>query len=275
MALFTASLNSGSNGNCYYVGNESEAILVDAGLSCRETEKRMRKLDLDIHRVKAIFISHEHGDHIRGLPTLAHKYSIPVYITPTTARYGPHLIGHLSVQFRDGEPVEIGSLTIHPFSKAHDAADPHSFVISSNGVHVGVFTDIGKVCDNLVYYFSQCHAAYLETNYDEYMLENGKYPLHLKNRIRNGEGHLSNRQALELFLAHRPPHQTHLFLAHLSEQNNHPDKALEAFALYQKDMHISVASRYEASGLYHIRSNNTYPLRPKPSYLGRQMNLFH
>jgi phosphoribosyl 1,2-cyclic phosphodiesterase len=107
------------------------------------------------------------------------------------------------------------------------------------------------------------------------MLEHGRYPIHLKNRIRNGEGHLSNRQALELFLAHRPPHQTHLFLAHLSEQNNHPDKALEAFALYQKDMHISVASRYEASGLYHIRSNNTYPLRPKPSYLGRQMNLFH
>src|ERR1700748_534984 len=84
MSLFTASINSGSNGNCYYVGNATEAVLIDAGLSCRETEKRMRRLDLDIRKVKAIFLSHEHGDHIKGAEVISNKHQIPVYITPQT-----------------------------------------------------------------------------------------------------------------------------------------------------------------------------------------------
>src|SRR5687768_116180 len=87
MSLFITSLNSGSNGNCYYVGNDTEAILVDAGISCRETEKRMKRLGLSMDKVQAIFVSHEHSDHIRGIPVLAKKYSLPVYITPGTLRY--------------------------------------------------------------------------------------------------------------------------------------------------------------------------------------------
>src|SRR3954470_13344261 len=124
MALFITSLNSGSNGNCYYIGNNTEAVLVDVGISCRETEKRMKLLGLDIKKVKAIFVSHEHGDHIKGVSTLANKYNLPVYITSLTAKHGPILIKHLSKTFTAGERVSIGQLSVTAFVKKHDANDP-------------------------------------------------------------------------------------------------------------------------------------------------------
>lgn len=272
MSIQTASLNSGSNGNCYYVGNPHNAVLIDAGLSCRETEIRMRKLELDIHSVKAIFISHEHTDHIKGLSTLAHKYSLPVYITSKTAGNGPRLIRHLAVPFRDEEPVQVGDLTIIPFSKAHDAIDPHSFIIRRKNLVVGVLTDIGEPCHKLIHYFKQCHAAFLESNYDEDMLENGRYPIHLKNRIRGGNGHLSNKQALDLFINHRAPYLSHLFLSHLSQHNNSPEIVKNLFSTHAKGTMIEIASRHEATGVYTIQSecgDDHVPLQ-KPV----QMNLF-
>ncbi len=252
MALFITSLNSGSNGNCYYIGNSNEAVLIDVGLSCRETEKRMKQLGLDIKKVKAIFISHEHGDHIKGVPVLAHKYSLPVYITSITATYGPRLISHLAKTFIANEPIAIGELLVTAFTKQHDAADPHSFIITCNQITVGVFTDIGIACRQVIHYFKQCHAIFLEANYDEDLLENGRYPLHLKNRIRGGEGHLSNKQALELFINHRPLFMTHVLLSHLSKENNTPQLAKQLFMPHADGVEIIVASRNEASAVYTI-----------------------
>ena len=171
MALQIASINSGSNGNCYYIGNEQEAVLIDAGISCRETEKRMKKMGLDMARVKAIFVSHEHGDHIKGVTTMANRYYLPVYITQKTAGNGPRLIRHLSKPFVADEPIIIGDLAITPFVKKHDAVDPHSFIISDPTTTVGVFTDIGIACEQVTDYFKKCHAVFLEANYDEEMLE--------------------------------------------------------------------------------------------------------
>jgi phosphoribosyl 1,2-cyclic phosphodiesterase len=255
MALFTASLNSGSNGNCYYVGNKEDAVLIDAGLSCREIERRMKELGLSMQVIKAIFISHEHTDHIKGLTTLANRYYLPVYITEPTAKAGTKLIRHLSRTFVEHEPVQVGTLTVTAFSKHHDAIDPYSFIVTGNGISVGVFTDIGKPCDRLVHYFRQCHAAYLESNYDEVMLENGRYPIHLKNRIRSGNGHLSNRQALDLFIKHRSPELSHLFLSHLSKENNDPKLVQELFLKYADNTKIVIASRYEATEVFHIRND--------------------
>ena len=197
MSLFIASLNSGSSGNCYYVGNESEAVLVDAGISCREIEKRMKNLDLKIEKVKSVFISHEHTDHIRGIDRLARKYNLPVYITPATQGNTRLAFKRLQVlSFKAGEAITIGNLNIIPFVKKHDAADPYSFVIEYNGIKVGVITDIGIACNEVIRYFKQCHACFLESNYDEEMLETGYYPLRLNNRIRGGQVHLSKREAL-------------------------------------------------------------------------------
>ncbi|MBN8700894.1 MAG: MBL fold metallo-hydrolase [Chitinophagales bacterium] len=253
MSLFIASLNSGSNGNCYYIGSSHDAVLIDVGISCRETEKRMKALGLNIKNVRAIFVSHEHGDHIKGVSTLANKYSLPVYITGKTALQGPRLIRHLSRSFIANETVQTGDLTIIPFRKQHDAADPHSFVIEGKGIRIGVFTDIGEVCSEVIRYFGTCHAAFLEANYDEKMLEQGRYPIHLKNRIRGGHGHLSNRQALELFLQHRSPQLSHLLLSHLSKENNSPERAMELFAPHANGTEILVASRYSPSAVYEIR----------------------
>lgn len=276
MSLYISSLNSGSNGNCYYVGSNTDAVLIDVGISCRETEKRMKLAGLDMKKVRAIFVSHEHGDHIKGVSTLANKYQLPVYITELTAKHGPILIRHLSKQFSANENITIGNLTVTPFIKYHDANDPHSFTISCNDITVGVFTDIGRTCDQLIYHFQKCHAAFLESNYDEEMLENGRYPFHLKNRIRGGHGHLSNREALELFINHRPAFMSHLLLSHLSKENNSPELAASLFSKHAGNTSIIVASRYKATDVFHITpdlaTNSTpyyYAARPsRPLQLG-------
>lgn len=253
MALFISSLNTGSNGNCFYIGNADEAILVDAGLSCKETEIRMQRLSLRMDKVKAIFISHEHSDHIRGVPVLAKKYQLPVYITHNTFLGGKQrLQEHLIQPFAAYTPIQLGNLQVTAFPKKHDAAEPHSFIISCNGITVGVFTDIGSHCDHVINNFKNCHAAFLEANYDEEMLDKGRYPYYLKNRIRGGNGHLSNQQALDLFLAHRPEYMSHLFLSHLSKDNNDPNLVYELFQQHAGDTEIIVASRYEETAVYHI-----------------------
>lgn len=177
MSLFICSLNSGSNGNCYYVGNHIEAVLVDVGISCREVEKRMKRAGLTMQTVKAIFVSHEHTDHIRGIPVLAKKYQLPVYLTPETQRQS-HLFveQHLVVSFTAQKRINIGSLVVSAFPKFHDACDPHSFMISCHDVNVGVFTDIGAPCKQLIHHFKQCHAAFLEANYDNEMLSRETIP---------------------------------------------------------------------------------------------------
>ncbi|TFF39174.1 MBL fold metallo-hydrolase [Mucilaginibacter psychrotolerans] len=252
MPVFIASLNSGSNGNCYYVGNEREAVLIDAGISCRETERRMARLGLSLQKVKAIFISHEHSDHIRGLGVLARKYNIPVYATHSTAGYCGDLPPGLCIGLNAYTPVSIGSLQVSAFPKHHDAVDPHSFLVTDGDIRIGVFTDIGAPCEHLIKHFNQCHAAFLEANYDEAMLEGGRYPYHLKKRIRGGKGHLSNRQALQLFIDHKPHYMSHLLLAHLSKDNNDPELALQLFVQHAGNTHVSVASRYNESEVFTI-----------------------
>lgn len=255
MSLFIASLNSGSNGNCYYIGNQDEAILIDGGLSCRETEQRLKRLELSIKQVKAIFVSHEHSDHIYGVSSLSKKHKLPVYITSGTMKEGRlRLKDNLAIPFRAYEPVAIGALTITAFPIIHDATDPHNFVITSNSVNVGVFTDIGQPSEHVTRHFEQCHAVFLEANYDEEMLETGSYPESLKNRIKGGNGHLSNTQAMELFLNHRPPFLSHLFLSHLSENNNSPKIVSKLFSGVAGKTEIIIASRHKETRLYHIRN---------------------
>lgn len=226
--------------------------MIDVGISCRETEKRMARLGLSMQKVKAIFVSHEHSDHIRGIPVLAKKYNLPVYITPGTLMYlsgtDYFKVHHLS----PFQIIQIGALEVTSFPKMHDAAEPHSFMVQQGDIKVGVFTDLGVVCDQLIRYFSQCHAAFLEANYDDDMLDNGGYPYHLKRRIRGGKGHLSNKQALSLFTAHRPAHMTHLLLSHLSKNNNDPKLVEELFKTCADGVDIIIASRYEETPVYHI-----------------------
>ena len=256
MSLYITSLNTGSNGNCFYIGNEEDAVLIDAGLSCKETEARLTRLGLSIQKVRAIFISHEHSDHIKGLPVLAKKYQLPIYITAKTHLGGRQILPqHLVCAFSGTLPVEIGSLKVTAFPKLHDAAEPHSFTISYNDIKIGVFTDIGDHCENLIYHFKQCHAVFLEANYDDEMLDKGNYPYFLKRRIRGGNGHLSNQKALDLFVNHRPDFMSHLFLSHLSRENNCPDLVQRLFTEVANGVEIIVASRLQETPVYRIGIN--------------------
>ncbi|MEY4702908.1 MAG: hypothetical protein RIR96_805 [Bacteroidota bacterium] len=271
MSLFYTSLNSGSNGNCFYVGNEEEAVLIDAGLSCRETEKRMKQLGLSLKKVKGIFITHEHIDHVKGVEVISQKHDIPVYINRSTRQHCRLPVPEKkSVFIQNDETIEIGELKISAFSKWHDAIDPVSYVVACKDVHVGVFTDIGSVCENLIQQFAQCQVVFLEANYDDYLLENGPYPFMLKERIRGNKGHLSNEQAFELFSSHRSETLSHLLLAHLSQENNHPDVVLEKFKTISHDVRIGIASRHEATPVFYygVDSKKTAPESPM------QLNLF-
>lgn len=275
MSLFVASLNSGSNGNCYYVGNDDDAVLIDGGISCREIEKRMKRLGLSLRKVRGVFITHEHGDHIHGVASLSKKHKMPVYITSGTRHAGNMRLNDEHVHLLSSNTtVRIGTMSVMPFPKRHDACDPHSFMISSDSVNVGIFTDIGVACENVIAHFRQCHAAFLEANYDEDLLDQGRYPLALKNRIRGGHGHLSNKQARQLFLTHRPPFMSHLFLVHLSQNNNHPRIVKETFFPIAGETQIIIASRERESKLFHIRNLQGTRRELAPARFAEQLSMF-
>ncbi len=226
---------------------------MDAGISCRMTERRMARLGLSPAKVQAIFITHEHTDHTKGAEVLSRKYRIPVYITEQTLRYSRlNLAPELVRPIHAGHPHKVGDFTVDAFPKSHDAADPHSMTVSYGGLTAGVFTDMGVPCPHVIHHMGQCHAAFLESNYDEGILDRGSYPLYLKRRIRGEKGHLSNLQALELFVRHRNPGLKLLILSHLSAENNHPRLVEEIFAGRANGTKIVVASRYEESEVYSV-----------------------
>ncbi len=276
MALYVASLNSGSNGNCYYIGNQDEAVLVDVGISCREVEKRLKRLGLLPQRVKAVLITHEHGDHIHGAPAFAAKFNVPVYITTATLRAANlSLDDSRSIHFTAWQKIQVGKLEILPFPKIHDAIDPHSFIVSGGGVNIGIMTDIGRVCEHVSAQFNRCHAVFLESNYDVDMLERGAYPLALKNRIRNGSGHLSNEEAFDLLNQYRSPGLSHVFLSHLSRNNNSIERVQQTFDVLTEGLEIVVAPRDKETPVFFIdgnRKTEKVPVRVAKS--GSQLSLF-
>ncbi|MEO6304986.1 MAG: MBL fold metallo-hydrolase, partial [Bacteroidia bacterium] len=168
--------------------------------------------------------------------------------------------------FKGYELVAIGNLIVKAFPKSHDASDPYSFIVSGNDVNIGVLTDIGTPCTHVINNFKECHAAFLEANYDEEMLETGGYPYYLKNRIRSGRGHLSNVQALEIFTEHRSPFLSHVILSHLSRENNSPQLVHKLFLEQAGNTTVIVASRDYETAVYEITGNlstSTQILKPQ------------
>lgn len=255
MSISFASLNSGSNGNSYFVGTEGNKILIDAGISAKEIGVRLNRLNIDPTSIEAIFISHEHSDHIKGLEVFVKKYKTKVFISEPTY-FGSRLKIDKGLLYfiQDGEQINIGNLKIDCFRKIHDAVDPFSFTVSSYDLKIGVFTDLGAVCSKLIKHFSSCNAAFLEANYDVELLKNSNYPYYLKSRISDGKGHLSNILALELFNNHKHEQLSHLILSHLSENNNCPDLVCSLFEQFSGHTLINVASRFKESELFSINS---------------------
>ncbi|MGE4290244.1 MAG: MBL fold metallo-hydrolase [Salinivirgaceae bacterium] len=246
-------LASGSNGNCYYVGNEHEAVLVDMGLSYRQLTQRLRDARLSIGKIKALFISHEHTDHIKGMRVVTDKSGIEAYATKRT--YGKARKDFRSAKvnyFTMGESISVGSIKVHTFGKLHDAIDPVGFRIEIEGKHIAVLTDLGTVGEKIRQQLMLCDAAFLETNYEHDLLMSGKYPARLKQRVSSDYGHLSNQQAFELVQSINGSPLKTLFLSHISADNNRTELAMNTFKPLENSHQLIATSRHAASQVIEI-----------------------
>lgn len=228
--MITFSLQSGSNGNSIYVEAGGVRLLFDAGISGKMAQQRMARHGRDIHHVDALLISHDHSDHVRCAGIYHRKFALPVYITRVTYRaVGRHLgpIDDLR-HFKAGQTLEFGPVKVHSVRTPHDAADGVVFIVEHEGSKLGILTDLGHPFAGLDRLLADVDAAYLESNYDPDLLETGPYPAYLKARVRGVGGHLSNHESAKLVAAcHGRTGPQWIALAHLSEENNCPDLALQ------------------------------------------------
>jgi phosphoribosyl 1,2-cyclic phosphodiesterase len=236
---------SGSNGNSYYVGNETDSVVVDLGISCRDFVNRMQLVNLNPKKLSGIFVSHEHSDHIRGIEVFCKNFETPLYITEKTFEKSNLKINDRLINFiKSGEKLRLGNLNIEAFSKNHDAVEPCSFLLNSGKINTSVLTDIGKPCLNVINALNKSDVSFLESNYDDKMLENGRYPYFLKQRVSGNTGHLSNYQASMLALEHATKRLKKIFLSHLSGNNNTPEIAYNNFInviKQRKDLNIDTS----------------------------------
>src|SRR6266446_6984532 len=237
MAVSVSVLASGSRGNCALVATSSTRILVDAGLSGRETFKRLRALGERTEEISAILITHEHSDHVAGLQRLAAKLNVPVFLTAPThhawsraVRDEEGAIPELpkSEHFSAGRGFRVGDIDVMPFTIPHDAADPVGFTLRAEGVKIGFATDLGYMPVSVRDHLRGCSVLVMESNHDVEMLRSGPYPWSVKQRVMSRVGHLSNESLAEFFSGDYDGGATYVVLAHLSEQNNHPEIARRA-----------------------------------------------
>src|SRR5712671_5016615 len=237
MSLSVSMLASGSRGNCAIVASTCTRILVDAGISCRETFKRMKTLGEDAHSLSAILITHEHSDHVYGLATLAKKLRIPVYMTGATHEAWARAIRHEKGErpqlekyerFESGHGFQVGDIAVRPFTIPHDAADPVGFTFRAEGTKVGIATDLGYMPASVRDHLRRCDVLVIESNHDLEMLRVGPYPWSVKQRVMSRVGHLSNESLAQFFAEDYDGGASYIVLAHLSEENNHPEIALRA-----------------------------------------------
>ncbi len=247
--MFAISLQSGSNGNCIYVEAAGKRLLFDAGISGLQAERRLARHGIDIRRIDAVIISHDHSDHIRCAGVYQRKFHLPLYATAATldgakARLN---LGKLTDvrHFRAGEPFCIGDVHIMPVHTPHDATDGVALVITDGRSRLGILTDLGHVFDGLADVIACLDAAIIESNYDVTMLAEGPYPLHLQQRIRGPHGHLSNEECARL-LATAGRGLKWACLAHLSEENNTPEIAMATHGeIVSGKVPLRLASRYD------------------------------
>jgi len=234
MTLRFASIGSGSKGNCLVVEAGRTRVLLDCGLSPRETERRLARLGLAPADLDGILITHEHDDHAGQAYPFAAQHKLPVWLT-----YGTQLAlteaskppGEVATHTIDGRSAfAVDGLEVRPFTVPHDAREPVQFVLSDGAFRLGVLTDIGASTTHVEATLSGCDALVLETNYDADMLRGGAYPTWLKQRIAGPFGHLSNSEAGRLLAALERSKLKHVIAAHLSQQNNRPELAREALA---------------------------------------------
>ena len=229
-SLHFSVLGSGSRGNSVLVTGGGTTVLVDAGLSLKETRTRMASLGLDVESVDAVLVTHEHSDHVSHAGVLARNLRIPAWIGDRTrAASERYFKGSEETPELPDSPFKIGALEVTPVRKPHDAAEPVAFLVTRGAHTVGVFTDLGHVDDHVAAAIQRCDVLVMEANHDPGMLSRGPYPAHLKRRVGGRHGHISNEDAALALARSVRSDLRCLVLAHLSERNNHPDLVRRAF----------------------------------------------
>lgn len=254
MAFRICVLGSGSSGNCTLVASDRTCMLIDAGISARETEARMAAADVALSRINAILVSHEHSDHRGSLRALHRKTGAALYVNGPTLQaleQDTRLRGLTWNVFTTGQPFTVGDFTVEPFSVPHDSYDPVGFVVGLGTARAGIVTDMGVATGLIRERLKDCSVLVLESNHDEELLRESQRPWSLKQRIMGRQGHFSNRQAAELLRELSGAHLRSVLLAHLSADCNQPELALK-----------TTLDVLRECGHAHIEVKLTYPDRP-------------
>ena len=261
------SIASGSSGNCIYVGNEDTHILIDAGISGKRIEEGLNTIGLTTRDMDAVFVTHEHIDHIGGLGVIARKYGLPIYGTQGTldeirrTKSVGKIEEDLYRSFHKKDRIQVKEFLIEPVSVSHDAADPVAYRVTDGKKKIGVVTDLGYYDEGIVEHLQGMDAILLEANHDVHMLQTGSYPYPLKQRILGNSGHLSNENAGRLLCRLLHDNLSDILLGHLSNENNLPELAFEAVRLEiimgdttydPEDFKIQVARRSQPTQVVEI-----------------------
>ncbi|MBQ9236908.1 MAG: MBL fold metallo-hydrolase [Prevotella sp.] len=261
------SVGSGSSGNCYYLQTANDAMLIDSGVGIRTIKKYLHDYGLSLSSVNRILITHDHADHIKSVGVLSSEYNIPVYATNEVhggIERNYCVPKKVPVDNRKliekGERVKLGDFYVTPFAVPHDSAGNVGYRIEAEGVVFCLMTDVGHVTEEMQQYIGEANYLVLEANYDQEMLHNGSYPQHLKVRIDGPTGHLSNRDCAEAIANYATAELRHVWLCHLSEENNHPvlalktvEQVLRSYGIVMgKDFMVEDLKRKTPSQLYEL-----------------------
>ncbi len=258
------SFGSGSSGNCYYVGNASCGILIDAGLSVRTIRKNLRNIGLDFENIWGVFVTHDHADHIKAVGPLGEKHRIPVYSTRQVHEgiqrsYSVTEKLYTSRKYLEkGQSIQLGEFKITSFAVSHDASDNVGYTIEYKEKRFTFATDLGYISEEVAEHLKQADYMVLEANYDLQMLDRGPYPVHLKNRIIADTGHLSNDQAGQFLANNYNEKLCNIFLCHLSRENNLPELAYTTVQNYLEENNIIVGRDVQLTTLDRLNPSELY-----------------
>lgn len=250
------SLASGSSGNCYYLGTEQQAVLIDAGISVRIIRKTLRDVGIGMETVMAVLVTHDHADHIKAVSGLGEKLNIPVYATRlvhqgiSQSYCVPSKLTTSARYLEKHEPLRIGDLEIESFAVPHDGTDNVGYCIRIGSDKVFTFmTDLGYITPEAAQFACRANYLIIEANYDEEMLRTGRYPAYLKERIASRTGHLSNAATARFLADNYSPHLRNIWLCHLSKDNNHPQLAFKTVELALRNRGIVVGREVKLQAL--------------------------
>lgn len=261
------SFGSGSSGNCYCLYTDTDALLIDCGLGIRTLKKYFRNYGRSIFSVHHVLITHDHADHIKSVGSISHELKAPVFAT-AAVHEGIDRNYCVSRKVEQQQrryvspdtPMQVGEFRVTPFSVPHDSSDNVGYQVEADGTVFVIITDAGEVTPAMAGYISRANALVIEANHDLEMLQGGNYPQYLKDRIRSGIGHLDNHSCGEAIAQNMSEQLRHVWLCHLSEENNHPELArktvesvLRSYGIVAgKDLQLEVLKRTMPMGVFEI-----------------------